>query len=246
MTEHRYQSEKGTRRMKVKELMTTELITVGRESSLKDAARRMIEAGISGLLVTDPNGGLEGVITEADFVKAESGRRAAKRARLLRWFSNGAPRIPSNERRVGDVMTADVITLGQNADHAEAARLMQAAGIKRVPIVDIDGRPVGIVSRSDILRAFARPDSEIIEEIVDHIISDVLWIDPKRVQVISVDGNVNLTGQLETRSDATLLEDLVRRVDGVVSLASSLSWEIDNSKLEMVPPPPGVRRTIRR
>jgi CBS domain-containing protein len=139
-----------------------------------------------------------------------------------------------------------VITLGQNADHAEAARLMQATGIKRVPIVDNDGRPVGIVSRSDILRAFARPDSEIIEEIVDHIISDVLWIDPKRVQVISVDGNVNLSGQLETRSDANLLEDLVRRVDGVVSLASSLSWEIDNSKLEMVPSPPGIRRSIRR
>jgi CBS domain-containing protein len=232
--------------VKVKELMTTELITVRRESSLKEAARRMIEAGISGLLVTDSNGGLEGVITEADFVKAESSRRAAKRARLLRWFGNGQPRIPSSERRVGDVMTADVISLGPNADHAEAARLMQSAGIKRVPIVDHDGRPVGIVSRSDILRAFARPDSEIIDEIVDHIISDVLWIDPKRVEVISVDGNVTLTGHLETRSDATLLEDLVRRVDGVVSLTPSLTWEVDNSKLEMVSPPPGFRRNTWR
>lgn len=229
--------------MRVKDLMTTELITVGRESSLKAAARRMIEAGISGLLVTDVGGRLEGVITEADFVKTESGRRPAKRARLLQWFSNGQPKFPSNERLVGDVMTADVITLGPNADHAEAARLMQQAGIKRVPIVDKDGRPVGIVSRSDILRAFARPDSEIIDEIVDHIVGDVLWIDPRRVQVISVEGNVTLTGRLETRGDANLLEDLVRRVDGVVSLSSSLGWEIDNTKLEMVPPPPGVRRT---
>lgn len=232
--------------MRVKDLMTTELITVGRESSLKEAARRMIEAGISGLLVTAADGSLEGVITEADFVKAESGRRAAKRARLLQWFSSGQPKIPSSERRVEDVMTADVITLGPNADHAEAARLMQQAGIKRVPIVDKDGRPVGIVSRSDILRAFARPDSEIIDEIVDHIISDVLWIDPRRVQVTSVDGNVSLTGQLETKGDTTLLEDLVRRVDGVVSMSSSLGWEIDNTKLEMVPQPPGFRRTGRR
>jgi CBS domain-containing protein len=227
--------------MKVKDLMSTDLITVGRESSLKEAARRMIEAGISGLLVTDSAGNLEGVITEADFVKAESGRRAAKRAHLLRWFSNGQSKIPTSERRVGDVMTADVITLGPNADHAEAARLMQEAGIKRVPIVDSDDRPIGIVSRSDVLRAFARPDDEIIDEIVDHIICDILWIDPKRVQVMSIDGNVTISGQLETRGDAILLKDLVRRVDGVVSLASTLTWEIDNTKVEMVSPPPGAR-----
>jgi CBS domain-containing protein len=229
--------------VRVKDLMTTELITVGRKSSLKEAARRMIEAGISGLLVTDGDGSLEGVITEADFVKAESGRRAAKRARLLQWFSNGQSKIPNRERLVEDVMTAEVITLGLNADHAEAARLMQKAGIKRVPIVDKDDRPVGIVSRSDIMRAFARSDSEIIDEVVDHILRDVLWIEPSLIRVSSVEGNVTLTGHLETRSDATLLEDLVRRVDGVVSLASSLSWEIDNTKLEMVPPPPGLRRT---
>jgi CBS domain-containing protein len=228
--------------MRVKDLMTKGLITVGSDESLKEAARRMIEAGISGLLVTDGDGELQGVITEADFVKAESGRRAGKRARLLRWFSNGEPKIPSSQRLVRDVMTSEVITLGPNADHAEAARVMQRAGIKRVPIVDRDGLPIGIVSRSDILRAFARPDSEIVDEVVDHIIGDVLWIDPRRVHVISVDGNVTLNGQLETRSDATLLEDLVRRVDGVVSLASSLSWEVDNSKLEMVPPPPEFRR----
>lgn len=231
--------------MKVKDLMTTDLITVGRESSLKEAARRMIEAGISGLLVTNRAGDLEGVITEADFVKAESGRRAAKRARLLRWFGNGESRIPTSERRVGDVMTTDVITLGPNADHAEAARLMQEAGIKRVPIVDSDDRPIGIVSRSDVLRAFARPDSEIVDEIIDHVICDVLWIDPRRVRVLSVEGNVTISGQLETRGDAILLKDLVKRLDGVVSLASTLTWEVDNTKLEMVPPPPAMRPTRR-
>jgi len=227
--------------MKVADLMTIEVITVGRESSLKEAARRMIEAGISGLVVTDAAGGIVGVITEADFVKAESGRRAARRARLLRWFGNGEPALPSTERLVGDVMTAAVITLTPDADHAAAARLMRKAGIKRIPIVDEDGRLVGIVSRSDILRAFARPDADIVDEIEHHIIGDVLWIDPKRVEIRSVEGNVTLDGRLETKSDATLLEDLVRRVDGVVSVAASLTWEIDNSKLEMVPPPPANR-----
>jgi len=227
--------------MKVEDLMTRGVITVGSESSLKEAARRMIEAGISGLVVTDESGGIEGVITEADFVKAESGRRATKRARLLRWFGNGEEDFPTAERRVGDVMTKEIITLHPGADHAEAARLMRKAGIKRIPIVDDHDRLVGIVSRSDILRAFARSDAAIVDEILDHVVHDVLWIDPKPLRVSSIDGNVVLSGHLETRSDATLLETLTRRLDGVVSVESNLTWAVDNSKMEMVPPPPQLR-----
>lgn len=221
--------------MKVRDLMTSPVISVGPKASLKEAARRMIEAGISGLLVTDDNGGLVGVITEADFVKSESGRRAVKRARLLRWFGND-DELPSTERLVEDVMTSDVITLGPDADHAEAARIMRKSGIKRIPIVEDDGTVRGIVSRSDILRAFARSDNDIISELRDHVMGEVLWIDPRKVEVKSVDGNVELHGHLETKSDAALLEDLTRRLDGVVSVSSHLTWEVDNTKLEMTPP----------
>lgn len=231
--------------MKVSQLMTPEVITVGRDTSLKEAARRMIEAGVSGLVVTDDDGALQGVITEADFVKTESQRRAGKRARLLRWFGRDEPEVSDTERLVGDAMTSEVITLDIEADHAEAARLMRKAGVKRIPIVDGTGRLVGILSRSDIMRAFARPDADIVAEIEDHVMRDVLWIDPKRVTIQCIEGNLVLSGRLETRSDVTLLEALARRVDGVVSLASHLRWEIDNTKLEMVPPPPGMPRTYR-
>lgn len=231
--------------MKVSQLMSPEVITVGRDAPLKEAARRMIEAGVSGLVVTSGRCSIEGVITEADFVKTESERRAGKRARLLRWFSREEPEVPDTERVVGDVMTSDVITLDANADHAEAARLMRKARIKRVPIVDDKGCLVGILSRSDIMRAFARSDAEIVDEITDHVMREVLWVDPRRVKIRCMDGNLVLEGRLETKSDVTLLEALARRVDGVVSLASHLQWDIDNTKLEMVPPPPGIPRTYR-
>lgn len=55
---------------------------------------------------------------------------------------------------------------------------MQKAGIKRIPIVD-DTKLLGVLSRADIVRAFARSDSEIINECREHVISDVLWIDPR-------------------------------------------------------------------
>lgn len=231
--------------MKVSQLMSPEVITVGRDAPIKEAARRMIEAGVSGLVVTNGRCSIQGVITEADFVKTESERRAGKRARLLRWFSREEPEVPDTERVVGDVMTTEVITLDVEADHAEAARLMRKANIKRVPILDDKGCLVGILSRSDIMRAFARPDAEIVGEITGHVMREVLWVDPRRVKIRCMDGNLVLEGRLETKSDVTLLEALARRVDGVVSLASHLSWDIDNTKLEMVPPPPGMPRTYR-
>lgn len=226
--------------MRVSDLMSTDVITVGREASLKEAARHMIEAGVSGLVVTGAEGDVEGVITEADFVKAEAGRRTNKRAGLLRWFSH-EDEMPSAERRVGDVMTTHVLTAGPDADHAEVARLMEKEGVKRVPIVD-GGHLIGIISRGDIMRAFARPDADIISEVQGHLLPKVLWIDPRRVSVESVEGNVTLAGHLETRSDATVLEAMIKRLDGVVSVDSQLTWEIDNTKLQMVSPPPGQAR----
>ena len=227
--------------MKVRNLMTDNVLTIGPETSLKEAARRMVTAGLSGLAVTDGSGALVGVITEADFVKSEAKKGEPRRARLLHWFAHDEE-FPSTERKVKDVMTRDVVTIGPEADHVEAARLMTSRGIKRIPVVDESGRLIGIFGRADILKAFNRSDSQIIEDIKDHLMRRVLWIDPKRVDVRSVDGNVTLSGRLETRGDAKLLADMARRVDGVVSVRDQLDWEVDNTKLEMTSPPQGFPR----
>jgi CBS domain-containing protein len=227
--------------LRLNELMTTDIITVGPDAPLKEAARRMIEAGISGLPVTDDEGELLGVITEADFVANEAERRAPRRARLLRhWLKD--EEMPAHERQVRDVMTAEVKTLPPDADHAEAARMMHKEGIKRIPVVREDGRLVGIVSRGDILRAFTRSDAAIVSEITDHILREVLWIDPKLVRISCEDGNVVLSGRLETRSDAQLVAELTNRLDGVASVNDQLSWSYDNTKLETPMPRPGRNR----
>ncbi|MEX1126699.1 MAG: CBS domain-containing protein [Acidimicrobiia bacterium] len=215
--------------------MTRDVITVGPDASLKEAARRMLEGGVSGLPVTQGDGSLVGIITEADFVRTEADRRRKTSAGLL-GFIYKEVELPSQERLVGDVMSTNLIVLGPEADHAEAARMMQSGGVKRIPVVGEDGRVVGLVSRSDILRVFARTDQEILEEIQGHLIGKVLWIDPKRVEIRSTEGNVVLRGRLETRSDAELLAKLTARVDGVVSVANHLDFETDNTKLETTSP----------
>lgn len=226
--------------MKVSELMATDVLTVGPQASLKEVARRMLEAGVSGLPVTSERGDLVGIITEADFVAGEADRRAGKRAGLLRFFTE-QPEVPAYERTVGDVMTSEVVVISPEADHAEAARLMEQQRVKRLPVVD-DGQLVGLISRADMLKAFVRPDHEIIEEIQEKVMRKILWIDPNRAIVECVDGNVVLRGRLETRSDANLLVELTKRLDGVASVADHLQWDVDNTKVEMVSPPVGYPR----
>ncbi len=226
--------------MRVRDLMTTEILTVGPEASLKEAARRMLEGEISGLPVINDDGDLVGIITEADFMATEADRRVTRRAGLLRLFVRDAE-IPSHERLVGDVMTADVKVIGPESDHAEAARLMEKEGIKRIPVV-ADGRLIGLIARADMLKAYVRSDEEIIDEIQGHVMKDILWIDSRRVEIECVDGNVIVSGHLETKSDASLLIELTRRLDGVTSVSDHLTWEVDNTKLEMVSPPSGYAR----
>lgn len=226
--------------MRIRDLMTTDVLTIAPEAPLKEAARRMLEAGVSGLPVTDGDGNLVGIITEADFVATEADRRVKKRAGLLRLIHRDEE-IPSQERLVADAMTKDVVVIDPEADHSDAARLMEREGVKRLPVVE-EARLVGLVSRTDMLRAYARPDKEIIDEIREHVMREVLWIDPKRVTIESVDGNVALSGRLETKSDANLLVELTKRLDGVTSVEEHLTWEVDNTKLEMVSPPSGYPR----
>lgn len=224
--------------MRIRELMTTDVITISPASSLKEAARRMVEAGISGIPVTDDAGKLLGIITEADFLSTESERSGTSRAlRLLRVFTGDAEPF-SQERRVEDVMTRDVITIGSDADHSEAARIMERTGVKRLPVVD-GGKLRGVVSRADILRAFTRADQEIIGEIEETLLRKTMWIDPEGVEVRCDDGNVRLSGRLGTRTDAQLLVELVKRVDGVASVADELSWEVDNTRQHRLTPPNG-------
>lgn len=222
--------------MRIRDLMTTDVITIGPEASLKEAARRMLEAGVSGLPVTDGEGKLVGILTEADFLATESERgRRSRTDRLLRVFTGDVEPF-AKERNVGDVMSTEMITVGPDADHTEAARIMEKTGVKRLPVVDGSGLR-GLISRADILRAFARPDLEIIEEIEERILGQTLWVDPEKVEVGSVDGNVRLSGRLSTRTEAQLLVELVKRVDGVASVNDGLSWDVDDTRHSPLAPP---------
>ena len=96
--------------------------------------------------------------------------------------------------------------------------------VNRLPVVDPDGLLVGLVSRGDLIRAFARPDEEIRREIQDDVIHGAMWIDPKALDVSVTSGIVTLEGEVSSEADAELLPTFARKVPGVVDVHSTLTY----------------------
>lgn len=139
-------------------------------------------------------------------------------------------------------MTRKVLCIEPDATHAQAARVMEQGKVKRLPVVDEDGRLVGIVSRSDILSVFARPDEAIEEEIRHRIIGQVLALEPDTVSVEVDEGRVRLEGTVPARTEANLLAGLVPGVDGVISVESSVRYLVDDTARAEEARPYGVPR----
>jgi predicted transcriptional regulator len=120
-------------------------------------------------------------------------------------------------------MTSPPLTIGAGRPVREAATRMLEDGVNRLPVVDADGRLVGIVTRADLVRAFTRTDEAIRREIADDVLRRTLWIDdPGAVSVTVEEGEVTLAGTVATAADAELLPRFVERVPGVVRVTSTL------------------------
>jgi CBS domain-containing protein len=213
------------RAVKVVDVMTTEVEVAHPDWSLKQAARAMIDHGVSGLPVIADDGTVVGIVTEADFVEAEADKAMGRRRLFDTVFGEKKTRVPST---VGAVMTRSPLVVDRNMLLSEAARLMTDRNVKRLPVVDPDGRLEGIVSRGDILIAFARDDDAIATDVERGVIRRILMLDSPDVSVRVADGVVTLTGEVPTRTDARLLEELVGRLEGVIRCNCDLSWSFDD------------------
>lgn len=210
--------------MRVQDIMTTDVVTAAPDMSLKEVARHLVERGISGMPVVDAEGSVVGVISETDVIVKERPEpyNGAVSRRLGRIdLEEQAKR---KARLVGETMSSPAITVEAFWTIPGAAELMRVHAVNRLPVVK-QGRLVGIVTRADLVRAFARSDEEIAAEIRDYIaFQDGLWNDDGTVQVDVTGGETTLTGNVRRRADAEVLPKLVARVPGVVGVHSELTW----------------------
>jgi CBS domain-containing protein len=209
---------------RVSDVMTTSVVTVDRITPYQEIDRLLTEHRISGVPVLKMGREVAGVVTEADLLAAED--ETNRRARMA--SSVGRRRLWHNQPHVnltaGTMMTAPAITVGPDATIPAAARLMNTHHIRRLPVVDEDGKLVGIVSRRDLLSVFLRPDADIMHD-VREVLNEIPLADPEQVIVAVRRGVVTLTGTVPADGPHDLIElalRLIWDIDGVVDVVNKL------------------------
>jgi CBS domain-containing protein len=190
--------------MRVKDVMSSPVVTVTPLTRLKQAAALLVRHGFNALPVVD-EGQLVGIVTEADLISLQASPDRRAHALPQAEPAGDPPRV------VRDVMAREVVALPEDDDAAEAARLMLARGIKSIPIVS-GRRVIGIVSRRDLLKVLARSDQAIRTD-VERLLGDELGGESRGVEV--ADGVVTLAG-FDDPGGRQLADLLASTVPGVI------------------------------
>ena len=207
---------------RVSDVMTTSVVTVDRITSYQEIDRLLTQHRISGVPVLMMGRQVAGVVTEADLLAAED--ETARHARMAgtmgrRWRLRKQPHV---NLTAGALMTTPAITIGPDATIPAAARLMNTHRIRRLPVVDEDGKLIGVVSRRDLLSVFLRPDGDISHD-ARQVLDELSLANAKEVIVTVRHGVVTLTGTMPPGPDlAPLALQLIWDIDGVVDVVNKL------------------------
>jgi len=185
--------------------MTSEVITVGENASVQEAAKLMAEHGISAVPVVDRDKRVVGMVSEGDLLhRAETGTER-RRAWWLEMVAStnqlAGEYVKSHSGSVKDVMKRDVISVTEETTVADIAILLETSRIKRVPVLR-EGKLVGIVSRANLVRALAmtikeRPSGAEADDraIRDRLLAELKaqkWAEVSPANIMVKDGVVHL------------------------------------------------------
>ena len=213
--------------MNAAEVMTQNLLSVKPDAPVFEAIRLMLDHRVSGLPVVDDAGRLVGILTEGDLLRRSETGTERHRPRWLEILMGpgrmAEEYVRTHGRKVGEIMTREVVSVTPESPLREIVELMERRGIKRMPVLDGD-RLVGIVSRADLLRAFARTfeerpaaptsDEEIRERIFGEL-AKVAWAPRDGLAITVENGVVDLNGVILDEKERYALRVAAENVSGV-------------------------------
>lgn len=206
----------------VKGVMTDSVVAVREDADFKEMVTVMRSRRISAFPVIDTSGRVLGVVSEADLLLKETTPALPQGAIRLAW------RLRDRSKAAGmtaaELMTKPAVTIREDAPVAEAARLMQSRKVKRLPVVDGNGRLRGIITRTDVLSVFERPGYEIWDEVIKDVIAGEFGLDPEMFVVTVQSGIVTVTGSVDRRPNALSLLATIRHLEGVIGVRDRLSY----------------------
>ena len=213
----------------VADLMTTEVVSVDETAGFKQMVELIEQHRISALPVVDGQRRVIGVVSEADLILKED-RIDLGEQHVFESHRRRQERERAGGTTARELASVPAVTIGPGDSVREAAKLMHDRAIKRLPVVDGDGRLVGVISRSDVLRVFMRSDDEIRREIVEDVIGRTMFLDALTLVISVTDGIVTATGEVDRKTDAEILTRLSAAVAGVVAVESHIRYRYDDEK----------------
>jgi len=221
--------------MKARDIMHAEVIAVGPDTSVLNAAKLMLARKISGLLVMD-GGNLLGILTEGDLLRRSEIETMRRRSRFAEFFTGPGKLaheyVRASGRKVHDMMTARVETVPETMDLRDVVDRMEQLRVKRLPVTR-GNAVVGVISRADILRAFVQaadcavspplPDDEIRRRLVAHLETEK-WSQQDLIQIAVSDGVVTFHGVVLDPQQMEAFEVAAENIPGVKKVNDRLIW----------------------
>lgn len=221
--------------MRARDIMTSDLVTVAPSTPVTAVAQLLVERRISAVPVV-AEGQLVGLVSEGDLLHREEAGTETRRAWWSELFRSTEDRakayLKAHGQKAGDVMTRDLETVGPDEDVAAIASLMDKHKIKRVPVLD-QGRLMGIVSRSDMLRLLVKAahhnaepgavsDQQLAQAVLDEVQSAGLAT-TTTLNVIATEGTVGLWGFVASDTEKQAVEVAARGIAGVKGVENHLA-----------------------
>ena len=213
----------------VADVMTSRVHVASPLTPFKLLVRLIDENKVSAIPIVDQRGIPIGVVSEADLLLKERRHELESESDLLHLRRRGKEKAKAGGLVASDLMTSPPITVRGDTALTQAARLMQQRNVRRLIVVDEQGRITGVVRRSDLLQVFLRSDEELHDEIVDKLIPQMVLPGDQPIGVEVLYGVVTIDGEVDRKSDAAILARVTRDIDGVVEVVSRLTYKWDDT-----------------
>ena len=222
--------------MQASDVMTPNIVSIGRGAPIRDAIRLMLDNKVSGLPVVDSAGKAVGILTEGDLLRRSEIATEKQHWRWLEFVMGPGRRageyVRTHGRVVDELMTREVVAIGVDTPLGDIVALMEHHHVKRLPVID-DGRLVGIVSRADLLAALGRAlDAQAApatgdEDIRARLLAELEKVDwaPRDGLTITVtDAVVELSGVVFDEHEREALRVAAENIPGVKGISDRLVW----------------------
>ena len=206
----------------VKDVMSTHVVAVRQNATYKEMATRLRQQRVSAFPVLDDANKVIGIVSEADLLTKEA--LADETPGAFHSMTHHREQAKAAALTAADLMTKPAVTIGPDETVNHAARLMYSRRVKRLPVVAEDGTLIGIVSRTDVLSVYSRPDEDIRHEITQGLILETYLCNPAHFTVTVKDGIVTIEGAPETTAVGHDIIESAKHVEAVVAVRDRLTY----------------------